>query len=257
MKASASIEIRQPASFAFKFESEKLGWPEKVIAMNRPDKTNAIVQPSAFPFTKASLPLDETRPRLILWKCSLAPVEGFEVTVVDAKEPWNNVEKLGLSERSAVVILRANGEEFARLEGPAVTQDALKTLIELFHCEESIRTAAADWKTTKDSVRLIQLYAAQRRLSASLVAFQETSRRHEPSSELCKAGRQIAELALEMIRHEDAIPVLEYVREYETDEVARLEAWSRLIWCHLTLGNKDAARKLSEDPGLPSSRYGS
>lgn len=225
--------------------------------MNRPDNTSAIVQRSAFPFVKASLPIDESRPRLILWRCSLSPVDGFDATLMDSKESWTNVERLGLCERSAVVILRANGEEFARLEGPAVTQDALETLVELFHCEESIRAAAADWKTTKDSVRLIQLYAAQRRLSASLVAFQETSRRHEPSSDLCKAGRQIAELALEMIRHEDAIPVLEYVREHETDEVARLEAWSRLIWCHLTLGNKEEARKLSEDPGLPSSRYGS
>lgn len=225
--------------------------------MNRPDNLNAIVQTNAFPFVKAAVPLDEGLPRLILWRCSLDPVEGFDVTMVDPKESWNNVERLGLCERSAVVIMRPNGEEFARLEGPNVNQDALNTLVELYNCEESIRAAAADWKTTKDSVRLIQLYAAQRRLSASLVAFQETSRRHEPSTEICRAGRQIAELALEMIRHEDAIPVLEYVREHETDEVARLEAWSRLIWCHLTLGNKEEARRLSEDPGLPSSRYGS
>lgn len=225
--------------------------------MNRPDNQSAIVQTNAFPFVKAALPLDEGLPRLILWRCSLSPIDGFDVTFVDPKESWTNVERLGLSERSAAVILRSNGEEFARLEGPSVTQEALQTLAELFICEESIRSAAADWKTTKDSVRLIQLYAAQRRLSASMVAFQETSRRHEPSSEICKAGRQIAELALEMIRHEDAIPVLEYVREHEKDEVARLEAWSRLIWCHLTLGNKEEARKLSEDPGLPSSRYGS
>lgn len=225
--------------------------------MNRPDNLNAIVQTNAFPFVKAAVPLDEGLPRLILWRCSLDPVEGFDVTMVDPKESWNNVERLGLCERSAVVIMRPNGEEFARLEGPNVNQDALNTLVELYNCEESIRAAAADWKTTKDSVRLIQLYPAQRRLSASLVAFQETSRRHEPSTEICRAGRQIAELALEMIRHEDAIPVLEYVREHETDEVARLEAWSRLIWCHLTLGNKEEARRLSEDPGLPSSRYGS
>lgn len=231
--------------------------PEKVIVMNSPDKLSAVVSNNAFPFAESVAPSGETRPRLILWKCSLVTTSDFEVIQLDESESWSTVEKLGLCERSAVVILRANGEEFARLEGQAVTQEALKNLIELFSCEESIRAAAADWKTTKDSVRLIQLYAAQRRLSASLVAFQETSRRHGPSSELCRAGRQIAELALEMIRHEDAIPVLEYVKEYETDEVARLEAWSRLIWCHLTLGNKEEARKLSEDPGLPSSRYGS
>ena len=225
--------------------------------MNRPDNLSAVVPTNAFPFVDAAAVLSEARPRLIMWKCSLVTTSDFEVVQLEESESWSTIEKLGLCERSAVVILRANGEEFARLEGQAVTQDALKNLIELFSCEESIRTAAADWKTTKDSVRLIQLYAAQRRLSASLVAFQETSRRHGPSGELCRAGRQIAELALEMIRHEDAIPVLEFIKEHETDDVARLEAWSRLIWCHLTLGNKEEARKLSEDPGLPSSRYGS
>ncbi len=225
--------------------------------MNRPDSSNAIVQTNVFPFVKAMSQVDEGLPCLILWRCSLDSLEGFDVTIVDPRESWSSVERLGLCERSAAVILRPNGEEFARLEGPNVTQDGLNTLAELYRCEESIRSAASDWKTTKDSVRLIQLYAAQRRLSASLVAFQETSRRHEPSSEICRAGRQIAELALEMIRHEDAIPVLEYVREHEKDEVAKLEAWSRLIWCHLTLGNKEEARKLSEDPGLPSSRFGS
>jgi hypothetical protein len=239
------------------FFHRKPALPGNVFIMIRPDNLNAVVPNNAFPFADSAALSGEPRPRLILWKCRLITTSDFEVIQLEESESWSTVEKLGLCERSAVVILRVNGEEFARLEGPAVTQDALKNLIELFGSEESIRSAAADWKTTEVSVRLIQLYAAQRRLSASLVAFQETSRRHGPSGELCRAGRQIAELALEMIRHEDAIPVLEYVKEHETDEVARLEAWSRLIWCHLTLGNKEEARKLSEDPGLPSSRYGS
>lgn len=162
------------------------------------------------------------------------------------------MEQLGLAEKAAVILIRPNGEEFARLEGENVQDERVSALLDLYEREQAILSAEGE-RSSAVLVDIVRLYLVQRRLSASIVAWRELSSLR-PSLEACRSARQIADLALEMVRHDEAIPLLEYVRLHHNDEVARLEAWSRLIWCHLTLGNREAASRLSNDPDRPSAR---
>lgn len=172
--------------------------------------------------------------------------------MVEPKPNSDDAAQFGLADKPTVILIRPCGEEFGRLEGEAVQEARLNSLIDLYQREGEILEAGLG-RSPEAQAEVVDLYLAQRRLSASIVAWKELSRLHT-SVDVCSLARRIADLSLEMVRHDEAIPLLEFVRTHHTDEVAKLEAWSRLIWCHLTLGNTEAARQLSNDPERPSAR---
>jgi hypothetical protein len=59
-------------------------------------------------------------------------------------------------------------------------------------------------------------------------------------------ARRLGELAAGQGRFMTAKPFFQLILDSNASEIERLEAWSRLIWCSLTLGETDEARRLSE-----------
>lgn len=144
-------------------------------------------------------------------------------------------ELYGLSDEPAIILFRPQGEEFARLEGPNATCENLEELVRLFEAESRILDSA-DCGPERSCSDLVKLMLAQRRLSAAIIAWKGLTRHGDPST-LCFLALRTADLALEMNRHEEAIPLLEHVACESEDQSQRVDALSRLAQFRLNLGS--------------------
>lgn len=188
---------------------------------------------------------------IVCYKVSRPDLANCVTFIVEEGSPAR--ERLGLGDEAAMVILRRQGDEFARLEGPQATRENLDELLGLYEAEPQILSEASSGPGGA-SCSLVKLMLAQRRLSAAVVAWKGIQADGDQPT-LCLLARRIADLALELSRYDEAIPLFEHILAHTNEEVHRVEAWSRLIRCHLILGNTEEAERLSGDGNRPSKSF--
>lgn len=187
-------------------------------------------------------------PILICYKVSQPDIVRCSTYRLEEDSPER--DRLGLGDEPAFVLMRQQGDEFARLEGPQATLENLIELLRLYEAESKILAEAASGRE-RACADLVRLMLAQRRLSASIVAWKGLQAEGDQQT-LCLLARRIADLALELTRCDEAIPLLQHIVAHSKEELHRIEAWSRLIRCHLILGNKEEADRLSSKGNRPS-----
>lgn len=193
---------------------------------------------------------DKGEPLLVLWNhsvSSLSSVPCLALSHRDGEAPAI-MASLGLTSRPTLLLLRPDGQEFGRIDHLNVSPpvDVLaQSLLELYRRENEIQERySLTIHCCEDCAEALDLFIVQRRLSASLNCYQKMADDKAEVSSLL--ARRLGELAVNQGRFLAAKPFFQMILDSTASEIERLEAWSRLIWCCLTLGETEEARRLSE-----------